>query len=195
MGGIAGDTIWKSLRLVTLAVIEIGVALKVNRITNAMMTKSTPQEGKSTAGVTKKGTTVAATSPLHKPSSSAKVGPSEVVGGGVVSKALGEKTAELVSPSPPESSSHPASANPSAVDQFKLKISKKLYVLGCLMIVSATCMLVASIFILVSGYSPVYSYIQPQPYLWSFIFMFPWWLLQVSSVMEVRAVEEVMRKV
>ena len=187
-GGVYGDTVWKSIRLVTLALIEVVVALKVNGITARMMKdvdkrkvgqeppsttihglKMTIVYGKSGAGNNKPG-------PLSSPSV-AKVSPD------VVAPPASDKPTAMV----PAASTHADAGG-------KLKVVRRLSVLGNLMIVSAICMLVASVFIFLNGYTSLYPYTQSNPYLYSFIYNFPWWLLQVSSVMEVRAVEEIMRK-
>jgi hypothetical protein len=97
----------------------------------------------------------------------------------------------------------PAAGTPSEVTQrkgpvlneYKMKIMKKLSRLSKFMVISGVLMVASSIALLFEGLGDTWVLGKKNPYLFNFLFLFPFVLLQISSSMEVTLVQEVLMKV
>ncbi len=197
VGGVYGDCLWKVARLLIISIMEVVLAIKI-RTAMVQMTTASPRTAPTDAvDETKKKTKkdiIGASTPKVAP---APLDPSKDLATNMMTNIAmqsggGTSAAHIFTSSPKGIKDSEGSASASNSTPFKLQTIKKLHTFSTLMVASGVCMIVASIFIFLNGAIDLYSYIQPRPYLYSFIYMFPWWLLQCSSFLEVRAIEEVM---
>ncbi len=205
IGGVFGDAIWKSVRLTFIGIVNVVVAFKVNIVSHIMVEDMIESPSKAAASKrSESGTTaflsripkVAPESPSAAKATDAKVTRKDLVTNGVVVGDQSRDTGVISRITSGMGVMYPAriqtcDLSSSKLNDYKKKIVRRLATLSNKMVVSAVSMIVASVFVFLSGTVYIYPYIQSRPYLYSFIYMAPWWLLQVSSIMEVRAVEEV----
>jgi hypothetical protein len=181
--GIYGDTFWKALALLMVAIMQFLFALYVRKLLNKIFPWIPNQKNTNKSAQVK--TNPAPIRVLSSPDNTKQ------------NKAHGEDSKPASSLNPASSLKPASSVTKDLTDGgtgTKRKsgptVQNKLKSLSKHMALSAMCMSMAATLISVGGIVGFYPYTQPRPYTYSFLYMFPFWLIQASSILEVSAVEE-----
>jgi hypothetical protein len=188
--GIYTESLLKFYRLFTLAIIEITVAAFMRRSLGRIAVQIQPTQTKPADNST---------------------------GGTEMTKNTARKSAASVSPTAngdpwkqnETTAANTTNASPGTVDLTALnneeskggkkanvhhRIAAKLSSLCTYMLISGAVMVAASILILLQGLGYIWESNVRNPFLLNFFYLFPFLLLQVSSVMEVSSVETLLKK-
>jgi hypothetical protein len=189
-GGIYTDHFSKAIRLAFLSITEIFVALRIKHQVRGMIKGVQPVAVTNTAGVVihnNEGTAPTAGRSVAKTK--------ELVKSNVSSPSkLSSITSVAPAPLVIHSSSTGKAGKVDTLAEYKLNISRKLIQLSNYMIVSGMVMVTASVIISVGGLSTTWYSEVSNPYILNCMRLLPFMLLQISSMMEVASVDEVLRK-